>query len=152
MFKSDAKSIEIINANTDQLFDSVFIIRTKVFVDETQVDQEDEYDGFDHLSNHFLALYEGVPAGAARWRMIQGTGRMRLERIAVLKEFRRKGVGTALAKKMLTYIPENQEVFVRAQSTNLDFFKNLGFEVRGDEFEEAGIPHFEMVLNRSNIE
>ena len=152
MFKSDAKSIEIINANTDQLFNSVFIIRTKVFVDETEVDQDDEYDGFDHLSNHFLALYDNVPAGAARWRVIQGSGRVRLERIAVLKEFRRKGVGTALAEKMLTYIPDNQEVFVRAQSTNLDFFKNLGFEVKGDEFEEAGIPHFEMVLNRKPID
>lgn len=151
MFKSDAKSIEIINANTDQLFDSVFIIRTKVFVDESRVDQEDEYDGFDHLSHHFLALFDGTPAGAARWRIIQGSGRVRLERIAVLKEFRRKGVGTALVKKMLTFIPEDQEVFVRAQSTNLDFFENLGFKVQGDEFQEAGIPHFEMVLDRTAI-
>lgn len=150
MFKSGAKSVEVINADTDHLFDSVFIIRTKVFVDESKVDQEDEYDGFDHLSHHFLALHDSKPAGAARWRVIPGSGRIRLERIAVLKEFRRKGVGTALVEKMLENIPENQEVFVRAQSTNLDFFEKLGFKVEGEEFKEAGIPHFEMLLERKS--
>lgn len=148
MSKSGAKSIEVINANTDELFNSVFIIRTKVFVDESKVDQEDEYDGFDHLSNHYLAVVNGDPAGAARWRVTQTGDRIRLERIAVLKEFRRTGVGKALVEKMISDAPKGLEVFVHAQSTNQEFFKSMGFSSKGEEFEEAGIPHFEMILSK----
>lgn len=150
MSKSGAKSIEIINANTDELFNSVFIIRTEVFVDESKVDQEDEYDGFDHLSNHYLATVDGDPAGAARWRVTQTGDRIRLERIAVLKDFRRMGVGKALVEKMMLDAPKGLEVFVHAQSTNQDFFKSMGFLPKGEEFEEAGIPHFEMVLSEKS--
>jgi len=149
MSKSDAKTVDVINANTDQLFDSVFTIRTNVFVDETKVDQEDEYDGFDHLSLHYLALLEGIPAGAGRMRTIQGINRIRLERISVLKSYRREGVGTAIVRKMLGDISGNPEIFVRTPSKNVEFFQKLGFEVEGDEFEEAGIPHYEMLYKRT---
>ncbi|MEM6801851.1 MAG: GNAT family N-acetyltransferase [Bacteroidota bacterium] len=148
MSKSGAKSIEVFNANTDELFNSVFIIRTEVFVDESKVDQEDEYDGFDHLSQHYLATYEGSPAGASRWRILPASQRVRLERIAVLKDYRRKGVGAALVAKMLEDIPKDAHVFGHAQAENQAFFKSLGFVAVGGEFEEAGIPHVEMQLQK----
>lgn len=132
-------------ADTDELYNHVFNIRTTVFVNEVLVDQEDEYDGFDFLSNHYLAWYEGVPAGAARWRIIPVTGNIRLERFAVLKAFRGKGVGEALVKKILQDVPRSKEIFIHAQIHNLGFYEKFGFVVEGEVFEEAGILHRKMV-------
>ncbi|MEZ4774861.1 MAG: GNAT family N-acetyltransferase [Bacteroidia bacterium] len=132
-------------ADTDELYNHVFTIRTKVFVNEESVDQEDEYDGFDFLSNHYLAWYDGVPAGAARWRTIPATGNIRLERFAVLKAFRGKGVGEALVKKILSDVPRSKEIFIHAQVHNLGFYEKFGFVAEGEAFEEAGILHRKMV-------
>lgn len=147
MSKTDAKSIEVLNADSDELFNFVFQIRTEVFVDESEIDQEDEYDGFDHLSHHYLAYLDGIPAGASRWRVLPGSQRTRVERIAVLKQHRQQGVGRALVSKMLSDIPEGAVIFAHVQSENQDFFVKLGFEIQGEAFLEAGIVHNEMILS-----
>ncbi|MEM7374280.1 MAG: GNAT family N-acetyltransferase [Bacteroidota bacterium] len=136
-------------ADTDDRFNHVFLIRTQVFVDEESIDQEDEYDGFDHLSTHYLATYQGTPAGTARRRRLTNSGKIRLERFAVLKEYRRKGIGTALAKAMISDIPTGKYVFVHAQVHAVSFFESLGFVIEGESFEEAGIQHIEMVYQAS---
>lgn len=141
--------IQVQVADTDDRYNHVFLIRTQVFVDEESVDQEDEYDGFDHLSTHFLATYQGKPVGTARRRRLSNSGKIRLERFAVLKEFRRKGVGTALAQTMLADISEGQYVFVHAQVHAITFFESLGFAIEGETFEEAGIQHIKMVYQSS---
>ena len=123
MSTTDTTSILIQQADTDSLFNLVFDIRTKVFVEESAVNQEDEYDGFDHISNHYLAWYKDKPAGTARWRMLPSGSRVRLERFAVLKEYRGLGIGTALVKALLQVVPSVDEIFVHPQLENIVFFK-----------------------------
>lgn len=137
-------------AQTDELYNHVFLIRTQVFVEEESVDQDDEYDGFDHLSTHYLAWFDNSPAGTARWRRLSTSGKFRLERFAVLQEFRRKGVGTALAKAMMSDIPDGRYVFVHAQVHAVSFFEKMGFVSIGEVFEEAGIQHVEMVFQEES--
>ncbi|MEM9986549.1 MAG: GNAT family N-acetyltransferase [Bacteroidota bacterium] len=138
-------SIKVVKAETDELYNHVFIIRTSVFVDEEEVSQDDEYDGFDHLANHYLAWYGETPAGTARWRRLN-QGSFRLERFAVLPPYRRKGVGTALMKAILAELPRSVPIFVHAQVKNTAFYTKLGFQVEGQEFEEADIPHVRMTF------
>jgi len=38
----------------------------------------------------------------------------------------------------------DREIVLHAQRTAEEFYLGLGFTPRGDEFEEAGIPHIEM--------
>jgi predicted GNAT family N-acyltransferase len=38
----------------------------------------------------------------------------------------------------------DKEIVLHAQRTAESFYKGLGFAARGEEFEEAGIPHIEM--------
>ncbi|GAB4402613.1 MAG: GNAT family N-acetyltransferase [Bacteroidia bacterium] len=132
-------------ASSDELYDHVFLIRTEVFVDEVAVDQEDEYDGFDHLATHYLAWYGDIPAGTARWRTLSGSGAIRLERFAVRKPYRGLGIGSALVEAILADIPKSGQVFVHAQIHNLAFYQRFGFVEEGDEFEEAGLVHKKMV-------
>ena len=38
------------------------------------------------------------------------------------------------------------EVYCHAQNTAMDFYKRVGWQVDGDEFIEAGIPHHRMFI------
>lgn len=140
---SSNQSIRVMEADTDALFNYVFSIRTEVFVEERHIDQEDEYDGFDHLSTHFLAWYDNNPAGASRRRRLNN-GSFRLERFAVLREFRNKGVGTALVMAGLDGLAPGKWVVMHSTVETVPYFKKFGFVPEGEEFEEAGIPTVEM--------
>ncbi len=151
MSSTNNKSIVVREVEADEAFNHVFTIRTKVFVDEEAVSQEDEYDGFDHLSRHFLAWYEGTPVGAARLRKLLVSGKIRLERFAVLKEYRKKGIGSAILETLLESVPASTEIYVHVQLYNIDFFRKRSFEVDSEEFEEAGIQHVRMVYRGKGV-
>jgi predicted GNAT family N-acyltransferase len=144
MATPDQVSIVVRRVESDADYNHVFDIRTQVFVEEQAISQEDEYDGFDHLANHYLALYEGEPAGTSRWRMTPA-GRIRLERFAVKDAFRGKGIGKALLLGMLNEAPKDREVFLHAQEFMTSYYEKMGFEASGEAFEEAGILHRQMV-------
>ncbi|MEO1450241.1 MAG: GNAT family N-acetyltransferase [Bacteroidota bacterium] len=149
MSEQATSRIRVVEAATDELYNHVFEIRTTVFVDGESVDQDDEYDGFDHLATHYLAYYEDTPVGAARWRKVPLNNKTRLERFAVLEAYRGKGVGRALLERVMDDVPKDREIFVHAQLHNLGFYGKFGFESEGEDFEEAGIMHRKMVYQGS---
>src|SRR3954463_3636913 len=86
--------------------EKVFAIRRQVFVVEQNCPPELEWEHEDE-STHFLAAVDGIPAGAARWRKTDKG--YKLERFAVLKEFRGRGVGKELIKTVLRDLPADAE-------------------------------------------
>lgn len=138
--------IQVVTVSDDAEFDRIFAIRRKVFVEEQNVPEEEEWDEFEHLSKHYLALYEGQAAGTARWRVTL-TGDIKLERFAVLKEFRGKNIGGALVKALLNDVPIRAEVkvYLHAQLSAKDFYIKYGFIPEGEIFSECDILHVKMV-------
>jgi len=87
----------------------------------------------------------GVPAGAARWRKTDKG--YKLERFAVLKEFRGMGVGKELVRAVLADLPKDAPyIYLNAQITAISLYARFGFIKVGEQFEEAGIQHFKMEL------
>lgn len=126
--------------------DQVFAIRKVVFVEEQECPPELEWE-FEDESTHFMAKVNGVPAGASRWRKTDKG--YKLERFAVLKEFRGRGVGQELVRAVLDDLPEDaQYVYLHAQIQAMGLYEKAGFEKVGEIFEEAGIQHYKMVLKR----
>jgi len=124
-------------------------IRQKVFVLEQKVNPEEEYDEYEESSVHFLALLDGVPVGAARWRFTAYG--VKLERFAVVAEARGKGVGQALVKAVLSDLGANSEtvgrtIYLHSQLKAVPLYAKFGFEKSGDMFEECKIQHFKMKL------
>jgi predicted GNAT family N-acyltransferase len=119
-----------------------FAIRRKVFVDEQHCPPDLEYEN-DDVSTHFLATCNGIPCGAARWR--KTVNGIKLERFAVLPEFRGKGVGVQLVKAVLDDIPHTGRIYLNSQVSAVDFYIRLGFKPAGELFEEAGIMHQQML-------
>ena len=122
-------------------------VREKVFIGEQRVSRELEWDEWDEGSDHAVARdIEGQAIGTARLLPDGRIGRM-----AVLREWRRCGVGAALMKAMLDQARENSmsRVTLHAQTQAAGFYRRFGFSERGGEFLEAGIPHVEMTLELS---
>lgn len=122
---------------------TVFAIRREVFVDEQNCPPELEWENED-VSHHFLVTLNGEPAGASRWR--ETDKGYKLERFAVLKKFRGKGVGQELVKAVLADLPTDaQYVYLHAQLDAVPLYEKFNFVKTGPQFEEAGIQHFKMV-------
>lgn len=134
---------------TEEQLNTIFKIREVVFVIEQEVDPSEEYDEFESTSTHFLAKVEGQPAGTARWRFTEKG--IKLERFAVLKSMRGKGVGQALVKSVVEDIASDprskgKKLYMHAQLDAMPLYAKFGFQKVGEMFEECNIQHFKMEL------
>jgi predicted GNAT family N-acyltransferase len=137
--------IQVNKVKTKSEIDSIFSIRNRVFVLEQNVDAAEEYDEDDQKCTHFIAYCNGEACGTARWRF-KDKGIIKLERFAVLKEYRNTGVGAALVKAVLQDLPYATKVMLHAQLHAVPFYEKMGFKSYGPQFEEAGIQHFAMSI------
>lgn len=136
--------VEVKKVENEDELQKVFAIRRTVFVDEQNCPPELEWE-YEDESVHFLGLVDGQPAGASRWRKTDKG--YKLERFAVLKEFRGLGLGQALVSTVLNDLPEDATyTYLHAQITAMPLYAKLGFKKVGEQFEEAGIKHFKMEL------
>ena len=119
-------------------------VRRSVFIDEQRVPEELEWDDADERAYHVLAMDdEGEPIGTGRLKLDCRIGRM-----AVVKGWRRRGVGAAILLALLELARKEgcNVVRLHAQTHAIDFYAKHGFSAVGGEFDEAGIPHREMEL------
>ena len=124
-----------------------FEIRNLVFCEEQKVSKKIEFDGLDQFCDHYLAKINEVPIGTARVRE-EKKGTFKIERMAVLKEHRKKGVGKAIIKAILKqYLNLNKvnNLILNSQIEAKDFYKKFGFVEVGEEFIEANIMHQKMI-------
>jgi predicted GNAT family N-acyltransferase len=135
--------IQVTQVNDPAELEKVFAIRREVFVGEQNCPPELEWE-FEDESTHFLATVNDEPAGASRWRKTDNG--YKLERFAVLQQFRGFGVGQELVKAVLADLPADAHyVYLHAQIQAATLYEKFGFEKTGPEFEEAGIRHYKMV-------
>ncbi|MBI2797799.1 GNAT family N-acetyltransferase [Candidatus Saccharibacteria bacterium] len=129
------------NEDLTQAFD----VRRTVFHDEQGISEEDDFDGLDIQADHFIAFDGDKPVGTARVRYIDG--KAKVERVAVLKPSRGKGVGEEMMRDILDFIAKNgiNEVYLDSQTSASRLYEKVGFVKEGEEFEEVGIPHVKMV-------
>lgn len=137
----------IMEADSEELKKKLFAIRQEVFVVEQEVAPEEEFDEFEDISTHFVVLdNDGNPIGAARWRNTEKG--IKLERFAVKKTWRGKGVGASLVQMVLESIQEKRGtgnyLYMHAQLPAIPLYEKFGFETKGEMFEECNIQHYTM--------
>ncbi|MGX1130040.1 putative GNAT family N-acyltransferase [Streptomyces glaucescens] len=132
--------------------EACFAVRKEVFVAEQGVPEDLEYDEFDAVALHVLAVREdGTPLGTGR--LLYGEGAEErtggdpsvgsLGRLAVTKDARGLGLGAVLVRAIEDAARERglAVVDLHAQTHALGFYERLGYEAYGPEYLEAGIPH-----------
>ena len=123
-----------------------FKIRKKVFCEEQRISEEIEFDNLDHLCDHFLIYKKDKAIGTARVRKKEDH-LFKIERVAVLVEYRKLKVGSLLINEIINYyLKKNKKISImlHSQVAVEDFYKSLNFTPYGDRFLEDGIWHIAM--------
>lgn len=122
-------------------------IRQKVFHDEQNVSFYDNEVYEEEISSKsFLIYYKKDIIGTIRYRLVGDF--YKIERFAILKEYRNKGYGLKVINFLSDYIGSKFNpcvVSLNAQKPTIEFYKKAGYIPEGDFCLEAGIIHQKMV-------
>jgi predicted GNAT family N-acyltransferase len=122
-----------------------FEVRREVFVREQGISEDLVFDEHDREALHMVVKDGEKVIGSARVQFLTDN-QAKLERMAVLKRYRRKGIG----REMLLFLDavwkdkRVQQVIIHAQFEVVPFYKSCGFDESGLPFWEAGIKHTKM--------
>ena len=151
--------MEIRAAKSDADWAAVQDVRRRVFIEEQGVLEADEWDAHDaptarsRTVHHLLAVLEGEPVGAARWRAVslEGEPWAKLERFAVVPSARGAGVGRALVARALedARAAGHLRFVLHAQTYVAGLYAAFGFEAEGEAFLEDGLEHVKMTLTEA---
>jgi predicted GNAT family N-acyltransferase len=120
-------------------------IRQRVFVEEQKVPAELEWDATDQSAEHFLVVADGNKAAAtARLYGIAGATGF-IGRMAVLPQYRGQQIGQALLQHLICHgAAHYSELQLSAQQHAVEFYQRAGFHLCSDQYDDAGIAHFDM--------
>ena len=137
--------LKIKEVETKQEYEQILNIRKKVFIEEQKVPKDIEIDEYETKSTQFVVYLNKEPIGCARIRF---NNFAKLERIAIIKQYRGKGFGTKLTQYLIDYCHKKNIFHIRLNSQLYvaEFYKKIGFKRFGEVFFEAGIKHVEMIL------
>lgn len=120
-------------------------IRHRVFVEEQGF--QEEFDDVDGIAVH-LVMYGGQEEPVATCRVFLDRDRQSyvLGRLAVIKEYRGRNLGSVMVKEAEKYVKKagGTELSLHAQCRAAGFYRRLGYEEFGEVEEEQGCPHIWM--------
>jgi predicted GNAT family N-acyltransferase len=125
---------------------AISALRRRVFIEEQNVPEQEEWDTADATATHVAAIYRN----GEKYQLI-GCARLladgQIGRMAVQKKWRGRGVGAALLQFTVGIARRMQleTVSLNAQTHAVGFYQRYGFTADGEEFVDAGIPHRKML-------
>lgn len=120
-------------------------IRVTVFVQEQNVPEEIECDQFEKESTHLIGKFNDKAVATLRFR--QTSKGIKIERVAVIKEYRRLKIGEKImdfAENIANKKYPNQQIYLHSQRSAVAFYQRAGYKIEGEMFIQAGIEHFLM--------
>ncbi len=149
MSTTDDRLMQIRPVSSDEEWKHARRIRTRVFVEEQACPPELEWDDHEGESRHLVGYVDGEAVSVARWRTVRIDERSaaKLERIAVLPDYRGRGLG----RSMVAFLIDDArragfDAFVLHAQKHLEaFYRAFDFERQGGIFKEAGIEHVKML-------
>lgn len=137
------QNVSIITCTWSEYKDELRGIRETVFIEEQHVPVDLEWDTHDQDALHLLVRDSNQQAIATARMLSDG----HIGRMAVLKPWRKQGIGTAMLRTLIRICQDKQLIaHLDAQVHAIGFYTKLGFVTSGDVFIDAGIPHKRMYL------
>lgn len=125
------------------------LLRTLIFIEEQGFVRE--FDDLDAAAVHIVAFDGDKPIGTCRYYP-RPDGSYAIGRIAVAREYRGKGVGSALvleAERRVALLGAKTTV-VSAQLRAAGFYRSLGYTEQDSPYPEEHVPHILMVKGIEN--
>ena len=119
-------------------------IRTVVFVEEQGF--RDEFDEIDKNCLHLIAYDDDKPIAVCRCFYEHDATSWHIGRMAVLKEYRKKGIGSLVMTKAEEEIAKRGgfEAVLSSQYPVKSFYESLGYSAEGDIYLDEDYPHILM--------
>jgi predicted GNAT family N-acyltransferase len=145
--------IEVRRALGGAEFEQALELRRAVFVDEQGVPESAERDDRDSEAVHLVALKDETVVGTCRLLLTSpsapadmAVGSVRLGRLAVAPEQRRRGIASALlaSAEREARAAGASRIVLHAQTYAWRLYAALGYERCGEPFQEAGLEHITM--------
>lgn len=117
-------------------------IRETVFTNEQGF--QNEFDEIDSTATHIVLFNEnGDPVATCRVFRDAETDEYTLGRLAVIKEYRGKNIGSAVVNEAEKYVQKEggTSIVLHSQCRVTNFYKKLGFTEFGDIENVEGCPH-----------
>ncbi len=132
----------------DEFVDAIRI-RADVFIKEQGFQPGWEPDELDKGAIHFAAVDNGKIIATARARKTRGR-EFRIERMAVLSQFRQKGVGAGLLKFIVKSLNEKKpkRIWLASQLQASKFYGKNGFKAVSEPYDLHGVRHVDMDLTK----
>jgi predicted GNAT family N-acyltransferase len=136
--------IEVRPASGPAEVEAALDLRYRVFCAEQGVTLAADQDGLDGEALHIVAFEDGRLAGTCR--LVVDDRIARLGRMAVEPDLRGRGIGAALLDdaERESRSAGATRIHLHAQTAARTLYERGGFEIRGEEFLEEGIPHVTM--------
>jgi predicted GNAT family N-acyltransferase len=128
-----------------------FALREAVFYGEQNVPLQEEVDELDRDAQQLVAIDPRDEQVIGTLRLLSFGEEAKIGRVAVAKQWRRRGIASQMLDVALTRAREQGfgRVRLAAQVVAVALYEQVGFIVESDPFEEAGIPHVWMSLSLS---
>lgn len=125
--------------------ESAKAIRTLVFIEEQGF--KEEFDDKDNTAIHFVMYDDIVPVATCRILYDNENSRFMIGRVAVIKEYRAKRIGSLIMKEAENYIRDigGKTIAVSAQCRTSAFYNKHGFIESGEMYYEEFCPHILMI-------
>jgi len=132
-------------AASDEDLKGIIAVRRQVFTREMGIPEKLVFDGHDERMLQIVVKDGETVIGTARVQSLEDN-QAKLERMAVLKAFRGKGIG----RHIISFIDEElrnrqvKQIILHAQHEAVEFYRSSGFKETGEPFWDVGIKHIKL--------
>ena len=139
--------LEILIKPWQEAAQEAYLIRKQVFIEEQGVPEDMELDEHDPLAKHALAYQDGLCVGTGRLVRLDNH-HAQIGRMAVLSAYRNQDIGSAILSSLITLAQAEgvSTLVLHSQISATPFYTKFGFVAEGPIYDEAGIPHRNMIL------
>jgi len=140
--------LEILIKPWQEASKEAYLIRQKVFIQEQGVPEDMELDEHDPSAKHALAYQHDLCVGTGRLVLLD-SHHAQIGRMAVLSTFRNQGIGKAILSYLIALAKAEGvlTLMLHSQVSAIPFYAKYGFIAEGSIYDEAGIPHRNMILS-----
>jgi putative N-acetyltransferase (TIGR04045 family) len=119
------------------------MLREEVFCGEQGVPRSEEIDHLDDQAEHLVALEPVAGSVIGTLRLLAGEETARVGRVAVVREWRRRGIALRMLEMALDRARALgcRRARLAAQVDAIELYRRVGFAVESEVFQEAGIDH-----------
>ncbi|MDF2512596.1 MAG: acetyltransferase, family [Herbinix sp.] len=131
----------------------VYYVRTKAMVKGFEIPLDGEFDEGDTSDTPYILVMDGIyPVGTCRVHLLPEENIAKIERVCVLEDYRKKGVGRLTIEAAEQWIRElgYKKIVITSRDEAVGFYQALGYQADFSQTKDGGI--FRIIYTEKTFE